>query len=166
MGTSGQDRRTYAPSEEEVLAAVKSLALPSSPDAVAAAVDAMRRARGPSGGHVDGAPRASVEAVLGLLRQLRESVRVKAYAAEIWWALGTRTEEATARAELWWSVEEWRKAAASVARQDSEAQREEARREAARARGESRVRSAVDDVLEQRRRQYLAWNTLEGPGAG
>nr|WSW57614.1 hypothetical protein OG513_02980 [Streptomyces sp. NBC_00998] len=38
MGASGEDRRTYAPSQEEVLAAVKSLGRPSSLESVAAGV--------------------------------------------------------------------------------------------------------------------------------
>lgn len=53
VGTSGEERGTYAPSKEEVLAAVESLAHPSPLDAVAAAVDALRRSQARSGGQAD-----------------------------------------------------------------------------------------------------------------
>ncbi|WP_412074837.1 hypothetical protein ACLF6K_01525 [Streptomyces xanthophaeus] len=166
MGTSGEERRTYAPSKEEVLAAVESLAHPSPLDAVAAAVDALPRAQDRSGGRADRAPCAAVGTVIGLLRELEESAQVKGYAPERWAALGIPADGAADCPKLWWSVGKWRKAAAAVARRDKEnMRREEARREEDRTRRESRVRSTVEELLEQRRRQDLYRNLFEGPGA-
>lgn len=167
MGENGEDRRGYAPDTAEVLAAVESLERPSPLEAVAAAVDAKRRPPGRTGEGHDGGARASVEAVLARLTELEDAVQVKAYAPKHWLALGIRTDGAADSPKLWWSVAKWRDAAASQAHKDQvDQRREEARREAARTRGDSPVRDGVEAVLEQRRQQYLEWNTLQGPGAG
>ncbi|MCX5149849.1 hypothetical protein OHB36_24235 [Streptomyces sp. NBC_00320] len=167
MGASGEDRRTYAPSQEEVLAAVKSLGRPSSLESVAAAVDALRRSRDRLAAEADGASCASVEAVSGLLQELDEALQVKGYPSENWVALGVRTDGSASRTKLWWSLDRWRQAAAARARRDEEdRRREEARREEDLARRQSPVRSAVESVLEERRWWYRNRHRFEGPGAG
>ncbi|MFH9202716.1 hypothetical protein ACH4KO_33940 [Streptomyces anulatus] len=134
---------------------MESLARPSPPDVVADAVDAVR-------GRSRDRVADQVEVVLGLLRELKESGQVKGYAADVWVGLGVHRGDAAHRAELWWSVGKWRKAAAQRARRDLVAtRRAEARREEERARRESSLHDAVERTLEQRRRD--ARNPYEGP---
>ncbi|MDJ0382435.1 hypothetical protein [Streptomyces sp. G-G2] len=106
MGTSGDEGRTYVPGEEEVLEAVGWLGRPSTAEEVAARVDE-RTGRGGV------APSASVEAVLGLLRELEKSARVKSYTPQQWRTLGIAVYSAAPYTRLWWSVEQLQERAVS-----------------------------------------------------
>ncbi|MFB8143888.1 hypothetical protein [Streptomyces parvus] len=123
-------------SREEVLAVVESLARPASPEQIADAVEAVRvRARPRLTEFDDPAEYVAVEVVLGLLRELEESVQVKGYARDVWVGLGVdpgRTVCPTGL--LWWPVSKWREAAAhrvqpdlAKIRREEEARREEER---------------------------------------
>ncbi|MFE6918518.1 hypothetical protein [Streptomyces rubiginosohelvolus] len=138
---------------QDVLAAVESLARPSSPEEIAEAVDAVQvRARprltefDDSGGCVAG------EAVLGLLRELEESGQVKGHERDVWVGLGV-DPGATVRPTglLWWPVSKWREAAARRARRELVGVRreEEARREEERAERETSLGSGLGKTLEQ-----------------
>lgn len=143
---------------------MESLARPSLPDVIAEAVDASRgRPQARFAGSGDPGPCAAVEAVLGLLRDLKESRQVKGYAPDVWVGLGVhRGGTAHSTELLWWSVAKWREAAASGARRDLAAvRRAEAQREEERARRVSGVRAAVEEVLERRRED--ARNPYAGP---
>ncbi|MGW7053468.1 hypothetical protein [Streptomyces sp. NPDC054887] len=154
--TSGDDGRTYIPDEEEVLMAVGSLGRPSTAEEVAARVDERT-------GHGGTAPSASVEAVLGLLRELEKSVRVKSYTPDQWRALSVAVHGAAPYTRLWWSVEKWRERAVSGG------QRYQRDRRAQEPRGtaeeESPVRANLERVAEQFRNQYRSRNRFEGPGS-
>lgn len=155
QGTSGDDGRPYVPDEQEVLEAVGSLARPSTAEEVAARVDE-RTGR-------DGAAPASVEAVLGLLRELEKSVRVKSYTPEQWRTLGVHVPGAAPYTRLWWSVEQWRERAVSGGRRYQRDRRDgEPVRTAAE---ESPVTANLQRIAEQFRSQYRSGNRSEGPGS-
>ncbi len=76
-------------------------------------------------GHDDGGSSASAVAVLGLLRELEKSARVKSYTPEQWRALGVRTDRAAPYTKLWWPVDKWRETAVSGGQRYQEERRGE-----------------------------------------
>ncbi|MER5727292.1 hypothetical protein ABT084_02850 [Streptomyces sp. NPDC002138] len=183
MDPSGEDRRTYDPSEEEVLAAVESLEWPSPPDAVVAAVDAMRRAQDPAARRAraraeqagreqdDRAPSASVEKVLGLLRRLEAAGKVKGHSQKVWRSWGVPTAGNARDPQLWWPTDKWRDALTPPARRhrgpfwEEDVRRERARRAEAPSDEENGVTARLERVAEEMRRQYKARDPFENPGA-
>ncbi|MFJ9343043.1 hypothetical protein ACIRP0_27675 [Streptomyces sp. NPDC101733] len=155
MGTSGGDGRTYVPDEGDVLEAVGSLGRPSTAEEVAARVDERTGRGGP-------APSASVEAVLGLLRELEKSVRVKGYTPQQWRTLGVSVYGAAPYTRLWWSVEQWQERAVSGGQRY---QRDRRDQEPPRTPDEeSPVTANLKRVAEQMRERYRSRNRFEGPG--
>ncbi|MFJ3175981.1 hypothetical protein ACIPJK_35135 [Streptomyces roseus] len=155
VGTGENDGRMYVPDEEQVLGAVRSLGRPSTAEEVAARLDE-RIAGG------DAAPPASVEAVLGLLRGLENSARVKSYTPAQWRTLGVTVPGAAPYTRLWWSVERWEKRAVSGG-QDYQRDRR-GREPRGTADEESPVKANLERVAEQFRQRYRARNRFEGPG--
>ncbi|MFJ6797273.1 hypothetical protein [Streptomyces sp. NPDC091268] len=141
-----------------MLAAVGPLVRPSPPEAIAAAVDAMRRSGGGARDDVERAPCASVEEVRALLHELEQEVLVKAHSAQVWASLGVSAQGAEEHTRLWWPVHKWREAVVTTGRRDlTNWKREEAQREEDRARRESRLRNDVEAVLEANRRMEQEW---------
>ncbi|MGW7452508.1 hypothetical protein [Streptomyces sp. NPDC054787] len=156
VGASGEDRRLYVPDEQEVLEAVGSLGRPSDAQEVAARIDE-RTGRGGA------EPSASVEAVLGLLRELEKNVRVKSYTPEQWRTLGVHVPGAAPYTRLWWSVEQWRERAVSGGRRYQRSRQDQEPRGAADE--ESPVTANLERIAEEFRRQYRFGNRFEGPGS-
>ncbi|OEJ35220.1 hypothetical protein [Streptomyces subrutilus] len=156
VGTSGEDGLMYVPDEEEVLEAVGSLGRPSTAEEVATRVDE-RTGRGGA------APSASVVAVLGVLRELEKSARVKSYTPEQWRALGVSVHGAAPYTRLWWSVEQWRETAVSGGQRYQRDRR--GREPRGSADEESPVTANLQRIAEQFREQYRSRNRFEGPGA-
>ncbi|MFD9379350.1 hypothetical protein ACFWBH_28125 [Streptomyces sp. NPDC059999] len=155
VGTSGDDRQTYVPGEDEVLEAVESLGRPSTAEEVAARVDE-RTGRGGA------APSASVEAVLGLLRELEKATRVKSYTPEQWRTLGIVVHGAAPYTRLWWSVDKWWERAVPGGRGYQQKRRDQEPRGTADE--ESPVTASLQRIAEEQRRRYRSRNRFEGPG--
>ncbi|MFJ9078752.1 hypothetical protein ACIRO3_26450 [Streptomyces sp. NPDC102278] len=105
-----------------------------------------------------------MEAVLGLLRELEKTARVKSYTPEQWRTLGILVPGAAPYTRLWWSVEKWQETAVCGGQRYQRGRRDQEPRRSADE--ESPVTANLRRVAEEFRRQYRARNRFEGPGAG